>query len=230
MGGRLSRQAIIEAARALLAADGIEAVSLRRVAGALGVTAPALYAHVKDKHDLLQGVADQEGRRVIERIRSILETDPLALIRARCLAYVAYAKENPALFKAIFMVRPELTAEPDDAEAMATMATEAFQVGAAPLFELARAGLLGSVDPHLAALTIWTATHGVATVILAGPEFDPDLERALVETVIDAVIAGLTGRRPQAGPGGPAREMQAGPGGRAREMQAGPGGRPGRPT
>jgi hypothetical protein len=33
-------------------------------------------------------------------------------------------------------------------------------------------------------------------VILAGPEFDPDLERALVETVIDAVIAGLTGRRP----------------------------------
>jgi hypothetical protein len=45
-------------------------------------------------------------------------------------------------------------------------------------------------------LAIWTATHGVATVILAGPDFDPDLERALVETVIDAVIAGLTGRRP----------------------------------
>jgi AcrR family transcriptional regulator len=200
MGARLSRQAIIEAARTLLAAEGIEAVSLRRVAGALGVTAPALYAHVTDKRDLLQGVADQEGRRVIERIRSIPETDPLTLIRARSIAYVAYAKENPALFKAIFMVRPELTAEPQDAEAMATMATEAFQVGAAPVFELARAGLLGSVDPHLAALAIWTATHGVATVILAGPEFDPDLERALVETVIDAVIAGLTGRRPSQRP------------------------------
>jgi AcrR family transcriptional regulator len=196
MGARLSRQAIIEAARALLEAEGIEAVSLRRVAGALGVTAPALYAHVTDKRDLLQGVADQEGRRVIERIQSIPETDSLALIRARSLAYVAYAKENPALFKAIFMVRPELTAEPQDAEAMATMATEAFQVGAAPVFELARAGLLGSVDPQLAALAIWTATHGVATVIIAGPEFEPELERALVETVIDAVIAGLTGRRP----------------------------------
>jgi hypothetical protein len=83
---------------------------------------------------------------------------------------------------------------------MATMATEAFQVGAAPVFELARAGLLGSVDPQVAALAIWTATHGVATVILAGPEFDPSLERALVETVIDAVITGLTGRRPFAGP------------------------------
>ena len=88
MGARLSRQAIIEAARTLLAAEGIEAVSLRRVAGALGVTAPALYAHVTDKRDLLQGVADQEGRRVIERVRSIPETDALALIRARSLAYV----------------------------------------------------------------------------------------------------------------------------------------------
>jgi AcrR family transcriptional regulator len=199
MGARLSRQAIIDAARDLLAAEGIEAVSLRRVAGSLGVTAPALYAHVTDKRDLLQGVADQEGRRVIERIQSIPGTDPLALIRARSLAYVDYAKENPALFKAIFMVWPELTAEPQDAEAVATMATETFQAGAAPVFELARAGLLGSVDPPLAALAIWTATHGVATVILAGPDFDPQLERSLVETVIDAVIAGLTGQRPEAG-------------------------------
>jgi AcrR family transcriptional regulator len=198
VGARLSRQAIIDAARDLLAAEGIEAVSLRRVAGALGVTAPALYAHVTDKRDLLQGVADQEGRRFVERIQSIPGADPLALIRARCLAYVDYAKENPALFKAIFLVRPELTAEPQEAEAVATMATQAFEVGTAPVFELARAGLLGSVEPHLAFLAIWTATHGVATVILAGPEFDRDLERALVETVIDAVIAGLTGRRPDA--------------------------------
>ena len=194
MGARLSRQAIIDAARDLLAADGIEAVSLRRVAGTLGVTAPALYAHVTDKRDLLQGVADQEGRRVIERIQSIPGTDPLTLIRARSLAYVDYAKANPAVFKAIFMVRPELVTEPSDAQV--------FQAGAAPVYELARAGLLGSVDPQLAALAIWTATHGVATVILAGPDFGPELERALVETVIDAVIAGLTGQRPEAGPGG----------------------------
>ncbi|HWC40083.1 MAG TPA: TetR/AcrR family transcriptional regulator [Acidimicrobiales bacterium] len=200
MGARLSRQAIIDAARELLAAEGIEAVSLRRVAGALGVTAPALYAHVNDKRDLLQGVADQEGRRVIERIQSIPGTDPLTLIRERSLAYVDYAKENPALFKAIFMVRPELTAEPQDTDSVATMATEAFEVGAAPFFELAKAGLLGNVDPHLARLAMWTAAHGVATVILAGPEFAPDLERALVETVIDAVIAGLTGQRPQSRP------------------------------
>jgi AcrR family transcriptional regulator len=193
---RLSRQAIIDTARDLLAAEGIEAVSLRRVAAALGVTAPALYAHVADKRDLLQGVADQEGRRVMDRVNSVSETEPLAVVRARSLAYVAYAKENPALFKALFMVRPELTHEPIEDERLARKAADTFAGGAAPVYELAKTGMLGDVDPNLAALAIWTATHGVASVILAGPQFDPELERSLVETVINSVIAGLTQGRP----------------------------------
>lgn len=196
MTARLSRQAIIDTARDLLAAEGIEAVSLRRVAGALGVTAPALYAHVTDKRDLLKGVADEEGRRVMERVNSVSETEPLAVIRARSLAYVAYAKENPALFKALFLVRPELTYEPTVDERTARKAADTFAGGAAPVYELAKAGMLGDVDPNLAALAIWTATHGVASVILAGPQFDPELERSLVETVINSVIAGLTHDRP----------------------------------
>jgi AcrR family transcriptional regulator len=193
---RLSRQAIIETARDLLAAEGIEAVSLRRVAAALGVTAPALYAHVTDKRDLLEGIADQEGLRVMDRVNSVSGTEPLAVVRARCLAYVAYAKENPALFKALFMVRPELTHDPTQDERVAREAADTFAVGAAPVYELAKTGMLGDVDPNLAALAIWTATHGVASVILAGPQFDPELERSLVETVINSVIAGLTQRRP----------------------------------
>jgi AcrR family transcriptional regulator len=193
---RLSRQAIIDTARDLLAAEGIEAVSLRRVAAGLGVTAPALYAHVTDKRDLLQGVADQEGRRVMDRVNSVSEAEPLAVVRARSLAYVAYAKENPALFKALFMVRPELTHEPRENERLARKAADTFAGGAAPVYELAKTGMLGDVDPNLAALAIWTATHGVASVILAGPQFDPELESSLVETVINSVIAGLTQGRP----------------------------------
>jgi AcrR family transcriptional regulator len=192
VGPRLSRQAIIDAARALLVEGGIEAVSLRRVAAALGVTAPALYAHVTDKSDLLRALAAQEAQRVVERFEAIPETDSIARMRAQGRTYVAYAKENPALFKALFLVRPDIRS-PTAAEAVAT---KAYEAAAACVFEAAEAGLLGTVDPELAALTIWTASHGVATVILAGPEFDPKLESALVETVIDSVIAGLQGKRP----------------------------------
>lgn len=187
----LSRHAITEAARTILVEDGLHAVSLRKVAGVLGVTAPALYAHVEDKRDLLQGIAEQEFELMIERFRSIDAPDPVERIRQQCRAYVAYACENPALFKAMFLFRPELTAEPRGEDM--PLATKAFEVAAEPVYDAVRDGRFKVSDPHLAALTIWTATHGVATMILSGPTLDgasPDEER-LVDTVINTVINGL---------------------------------------
>lgn len=187
----LSRQAITEAARTILVEEGLHAVSLRRVAGALGVTAPALYAHVDDKRDLLQGIAEQEFERMIERFHGIQSRDPVDRIREQCREYVDYACENPALFKAMFLFRPELTAEPRGSDM--PLATKAFQVAAEPVHDAVREGKFKQADPHMAALTVWTAIHGVATMILSGPTMDgasPD-ERRLADSVIDTVISGL---------------------------------------
>jgi AcrR family transcriptional regulator len=52
----LTRQAIIVRALELGDAEGIEAVSLRRLANELGVTPMALYRHVKDKQDLVNAM------------------------------------------------------------------------------------------------------------------------------------------------------------------------------
>jgi TetR/AcrR family tetracycline transcriptional repressor len=57
--GQLSRDAIVEAATAILAADGLAALTMRRVADRLGVEAMSLYNHVRDKRDLLDGVASR---------------------------------------------------------------------------------------------------------------------------------------------------------------------------
>jgi AcrR family transcriptional regulator len=53
----LTRTRIVEAALALLDRNGVEAVTMRNVAGALDVTPMALYNHVGSKADLLRGVA-----------------------------------------------------------------------------------------------------------------------------------------------------------------------------
>jgi AcrR family transcriptional regulator len=50
---RLSQQAIILAAQRLLAAEGAEGLSMRRLAKELGSTPMALYHHVRDKDELL---------------------------------------------------------------------------------------------------------------------------------------------------------------------------------
>jgi len=56
---RLTRERVIDAALAVMDAEGLDAVSMRRVAREVGVEAMSLYNHVRDKDDLLQGVCER---------------------------------------------------------------------------------------------------------------------------------------------------------------------------
>ncbi|MEU9417796.1 TetR/AcrR family transcriptional regulator [Streptomyces sp. NPDC048272] len=60
----LSRDRIVEAAGALVDAEGLEAVSTRRLAAALGVSGPSLYNHFRTKDEILDAVADAVSVRV----------------------------------------------------------------------------------------------------------------------------------------------------------------------
>jgi len=81
---RLSRDAVTERALAMADAEGIEALTIRRLATDLGVTPMALYWHFEDKERLLDGVAelvlsqvrlppDDEARPWDERLRDVLD-------------------------------------------------------------------------------------------------------------------------------------------------------------
>jgi AcrR family transcriptional regulator len=54
----LTRERVIEAAMRVMDGEGLEAVSMRRVAREVGVEAMSLYHHVEDKEDLLDGICE----------------------------------------------------------------------------------------------------------------------------------------------------------------------------
>ncbi|WP_407839878.1 TetR/AcrR family transcriptional regulator [Streptomyces sp. DSM 116496] len=60
----LSRSRIVEAAGVLVDGEGLEAVSTRRLAAALGVSGPSLYNHFRTKDEILDAVADAVSARV----------------------------------------------------------------------------------------------------------------------------------------------------------------------
>jgi AcrR family transcriptional regulator len=184
----LTREAISKAARDILVAEGLHAVSLRRVAASLGVTAPALYAHVVDKRDLLQGIVEREGNALLERFEKA-DGDGADRLRAMAMAYVDFGIQNPDLFRAMFLFRPELTAEPrEGSPSLGNRIHDAFE-------EVARVaqqnGQLDGGDPALAAATIWTTAHGVVTILLSGPPLDIDLKNRLAEAAVATAIIGL---------------------------------------
>ncbi len=55
----LTRERIVDAALRVMDTEGLDAVSMRRVAREVGVEAMSLYNHVEDKDDLLQGICDR---------------------------------------------------------------------------------------------------------------------------------------------------------------------------
>jgi AcrR family transcriptional regulator len=185
----LTREAISKAARDILVAEGLHAVSLRRVASSLGVTAPALYAHVVDKRDLLQGIVEGEIEALLEEFKAVPASDPIERLRAMSQVYIAWGLHNPDLFRAMFLFRPELTAEPrSEAPALSSQIHRAF------LDDVRRAheqGALENGDPELTALTIWTTAHGVVTTLLSGPPLDIDLKDKLADAAVNTAIIGL---------------------------------------
>jgi AcrR family transcriptional regulator len=56
---RLDSEEVVDTAIAIADDQGLEAVTLRRIADRLGVTPMALYRHVEDKDDLLDRIADR---------------------------------------------------------------------------------------------------------------------------------------------------------------------------
>jgi AcrR family transcriptional regulator len=60
----LSADRIVATARALVDAEGLAAVSTRRLAAELGVSGPSLYNHFRTKDQILEAVADSVSARV----------------------------------------------------------------------------------------------------------------------------------------------------------------------
>jgi AcrR family transcriptional regulator len=173
----------------LLVAEGLHAVSLRRVASSLGVTAPALYAHVADKRDLLQGIAEQEIDSLLTAFDRTRADDPVDRLRQMCHAYVDYGLRNPDLFRAMFLFRPELTSEGrGDATALTAKIHEAFKAVAR---DAKAQHSLDDADAELAALTAWTAAHGVVTVLLSGPPLTIELQGRLADATINSALTGM---------------------------------------
>ncbi len=80
---RLSQQAVIAAARAIVEGDGIDALTMRQVAAELGSSPMAIYRHVRDKDELLVLLLDQLAG---ELPRPHFSVDPRERLNQACRA------------------------------------------------------------------------------------------------------------------------------------------------
>ncbi len=197
----LQRDEIVHAARKLLQSSDLDSLSLRRLAAELGVTAPALYAHVEHKGDLLVAVAEQGFAELAADFASIQDPDPSERILAYGRCYVKRAIADPETFRLMFAFRPANMAVVAVAAELEA-ATVALEMPTVAIAEAIEAGAIHpDRDPDLTSTTLWTAGHGLASVLLlgaiGGEVLLPDNAQELIENVLRTMLAGL--KTPPAG-------------------------------
>ncbi|MCJ2070457.1 TetR/AcrR family transcriptional regulator [Methylobacterium sp. J-030] len=151
--------ALIDAALDLLAAEGVDALSLRGVARRVGVSAMAPYRYFPDKAALLAAVARHGFEGLATAMKDASSSgDPREALVAIGVAYVAYAIDHPALFRLMFGSRCR-SSDPDLRGARdATYAVLSGTVARAYPEAQHEALILGC----------WSLTHGLASLFLDG--------------------------------------------------------------
>jgi AcrR family transcriptional regulator len=97
---------ILEATEELLNREGADAVSMRRVAAAVGITAMAVYRHFPNRQGLLNAVADAGFREFAERLNRAPSGERWEARMNRILeTWLDFALENPRLFELMFLRR-----------------------------------------------------------------------------------------------------------------------------
>lgn len=158
---------IAAAALRILEKQGADAVSMRQVAKAVGITAMAVYHHFRDREALLRFVTDREFEKLVDFMR----VDDRALPHdARLLRvmdyYLDYAFSHPRIFDYVFSQnRQDARKFPADfrARRSPTMNVVADTVTAAM-----EAGAIRRDDAWEIAMELWALTHGYIMLQRAG--------------------------------------------------------------
>jgi AcrR family transcriptional regulator len=182
----LDSERVVEAAARIADGDGLDAVTLARVAGELGVRAPSLYNHVEGRGGLLRALAVRGVRELTAALRDAAVgrsgTDALT---ATARAYRAYAHAHPGLYAAT-VAAPA----PGDPEHQAA-ARETVDV----VFAVLRGWNLEGDDAVHAARAFRSAVHGFVVLEAArGFGIPVDLDDSF-ERLVATLAGGLaTGR------------------------------------
>jgi AcrR family transcriptional regulator len=98
---QITREQIIQQAAQMVSESGAEALSLHKLAAALGVKAPSLYRHVGGKAALLKAVnllTLQQLFTAMEAAQAEAPTEPVPRMMALLAAYRRFAQAQPRLY------------------------------------------------------------------------------------------------------------------------------------
>lgn len=178
------KNALIKAGVEILSKDGIEGLSLRKVAQRAGVSHSAPYSHFPDKQSLIAAISTEGFNQLYSELDAAVspyEDDPKKQLIDGTQAYVHFAMTRTDTFKIMFSGVLEKEKE---YPAFVEISQKTFLRVVDVVRACQDVGVLRSGSPTLMAVTMWGQIHGIISLALEGQISHTVLDDHSVQDVV----------------------------------------------
>lgn len=183
------RAALLATAWTMVTKRGVDALSLRSLADAVGVSHAAPAHHFPDKNALLDALREEAWKRFAE----VLEAAESSGLRQLGRAYVDFATEHPRQMQLMFRSGASAT---EEIGAQGGRAWSALSRAVAK--ELGPKRSANPEELNAMSMAAWAGVHGLAALLTEVVLPDPltgKAAEAMRERVLDVVLAGIASRQ-----------------------------------
>lgn len=153
----LSSADILKAAVEMVEHGGVDGLSLRALASALGVKAPSLYRYFPQKEALEGAVAEEVWNVMLSELQAVsTAADPASKFRGTAEAYLRFARRRFPLYMFLLQHGPLKTYGSKASKAVWNLLLDAVS------------GVSEQPDDTAGAVAVWSFLHGYATLEHAG--------------------------------------------------------------
>lgn len=162
------RDRILDAARAIFAAEGYDAVSMRRIAEQIEYSPAAIYSYFPDKESLFREICRNDFLSLLEQFKQASEIrDPIERLWLTGQAYIEFGVSHPSHYRMMFMRNaPHIPPDTEDLRRMGDPNQDGYAFTRATIEEGMAAGAFRPEfdDAELVMQTVWAVVHGVTSI------------------------------------------------------------------
>jgi AcrR family transcriptional regulator len=187
------RREILDAARELFAREGYESVSMRKIAHKIDYSPTTIYLYFQDKFELLRGICEETFGKLAAQFDEIERTtqDPVERLKKAGRAYIEFGLRFPNHYRVTFMSAPEPQEPPGKAGYRGSAGETCFSHLRTMVEECIKQKRFRDVDVDSASQTLWAATHGLTSLLIAHGAFPWVQQDKLIDHLLDVITRGL---------------------------------------
>ena len=179
------RKLIVETATQILVEEGIDQVSIRRIADRIEYSPGTIYLYFEDKDDILYEAHLEAFSAFLDAEMTVAGIpDPLDRLMALGRAYIDFALANKQKYDLMFLIPVPRIQNKEKYDWSVSIRT--YQVLRTIVEECIAQGKIKQTHPDVASMQIWSTVHGLASLIIR--QRIPMIEKELVNRMVDPVL------------------------------------------